>query len=41
MELFQQYTNDDLSCYGQSIIDWQSMFQCLQEYRKKAKDQGK
>ena len=41
MELFQEYTNDDLSSYAQSTIDWQSMFYCLQDYRKKAIEQSK
>jgi hypothetical protein len=40
MELFRKYTNDDLSSYAQSTIDWQSMFQCLQDYRKKAIEQS-
>ncbi|CAF2665735.1 unnamed protein product [Rotaria sp. Silwood2] len=39
MELFQQYTNDDLNFDVQSTIDWQTMFQCLQDYRKKAIEQ--
>lgn len=41
MELFQQYVNDDLSLDIQSKIDWQSMFQCLKDYRQKAVDQSK
>ncbi len=40
MELFQQYTNDDLSSYAQSVVDWQLMFQHLQDYRKKAIEQS-
>jgi hypothetical protein len=40
MELFQQYTNDDLSGYAQSAINWQSIFQYLQDYRKKAIEQS-
>jgi hypothetical protein len=40
MELFQQYTNDDLSSYAQSAIKWKSMFEHLQDYRKKAIDQS-
>ncbi|CAF1375268.1 unnamed protein product [Rotaria sordida] len=39
MELFQQYTNDDLNFDVQSTIDWQIMFQCLKDYRKKAIEQ--
>ena len=38
MDLLQQYTNDDLSAYAQSVTNWQVMFQCLQEYRRKAID---
>lgn len=41
MELFQQYTNDDLSSYAQSAIDWQSMFRYLQDYRQKAIEQSR
>ncbi|UJR15561.1 hypothetical protein I4U23_002500 [Adineta vaga] len=40
MELFQQYTNDELSSYAQSTIDWPTMFQQLQDYRKKAIEQN-
>ncbi|CAF1083083.1 unnamed protein product [Adineta ricciae] len=40
MELFQQYTNDELSSYAQSTIDWQTMFQYLQDYRTKAIEQN-
>lgn len=35
MELFEEYTHDD-----QSIIDWKSMFEGLQDYRKKAIEQS-
>ena len=38
MDLFRQYTNDDLSAYAQSVTNWQMVFQCLQEYRRKAID---
>jgi hypothetical protein len=41
MELFQKYTNDDLSSYAQSIINWKLMFQYLQDYRKKAVEQSR
>jgi len=41
MELFQKYTNDDLSSYAQSTINWQLMFQHLQDYRKKAIEQSR
>jgi len=34
MELFQEYTND------QSVIDWKSIFQGLQDYQKKAIEQS-
>jgi hypothetical protein len=34
MELFEQYTGD------QSMINWKSMFQGLQDYRKKAIEQS-
>ena len=40
MELFQQYTNDDLSSYAQSSINWKSMFHSLQDYRAKAIEQN-
>ncbi len=40
IELFQQYTNDDLGSYTQSTIDWQSMFHCLQDYRQKSIEQS-
>lgn len=41
MELFQQYTNDDVSSYAQSAINWQTMFHCLQDYRQKAIEQSR
>lgn len=41
MDLFQQYTTDDLSSYTQSIIDWKTMFQYLQDYRIKAIEQSR
>ncbi len=34
MELFEQYTSDE------SIIDWKTMFEGLQDYRKKAIEQS-
>ncbi len=34
MELFEQYTGD------QSMIDWKSIFEGLQDYRKKAIEQS-
>ena len=34
MELFQEYTNNP------SIIDWKSIFEGLQDYRKKAMEQS-
>jgi hypothetical protein len=34
MELFEQYTAD------QSMIDWKSIFEGLQEYRRKAIEQS-
>ena len=40
MELFQQYTNDDLSSYGQFTTDWPSMFQSFQDSRQTATEQG-
>ncbi|CAF4925229.1 unnamed protein product, partial [Rotaria socialis] len=40
MELLEEYIKDDeSSCYVQSNINWRVMFQCLQEYRKKAIEQ--
>jgi len=41
MDLFQQYTTDDLSSYTQSIIDWKAMFQHLQDYRTTAIEQSR
>jgi hypothetical protein len=41
MELFQQYINDDMSSYAQASIDWRTMFNYLQEYRRKAVEQSK
>ena len=33
MELFEQYTQE------QPLVDWKSMFECLQDYRAKAIEQ--
>ena len=35
MELFQQYTHE-----YQMTINWQLMFECLQDYRKKTIEQS-
>ncbi|CAF3402597.1 unnamed protein product [Rotaria socialis] len=41
MELLEEYIKDDeSSCYVQSNINSRVMFQCLQEYRKKAIEQN-
>lgn len=41
MKLFEDYTNDESSCYDGSNIDWKTMFQSLQSYRQKAIEQSK